>query len=200
MPTTGYITPSQFKKIMTTSRGGTGFGQVALSYADEIVLDILGVEKPETFAHALQHGIENESLAIDRYQEETLNTVLPVDNPIPHSFYDFICGSPDGLIGYDGLIEIKCPYNSINHLQNYRSLTDQPISSPNDSQIEDYWWQIQGYLWITDRSYCDFVSYDPRFPYSKQIAIQRVLRNNSDIDKLSEKCLLFWDIVQSRLI
>ena len=194
MPKIGYITPSQFKKVMTTSRGGTGFGQTALTYADEIVLDIIGVERDQIIAPALTHGIENESLAVDRYQEDTLNTVTIVDEPIQHPDYDFICGTPDGLIGSDGIVEIKCPFNSVNHLANLRWQIN-----PDDTQISDYWWQIQGYLWITNRQWCDFVSYDPRFPYDKQISIQRVKRDQSEIDKLSEKCMLFWNLVELRL-
>jgi hypothetical protein len=194
MPKIGCITPSQFKKVMTTSRGGSGFGQTALTYADEIVLDIIGVERDQIIAPALNHGIENESLAVDRYQEDTLNTVTIVDEPIQHPDFDFICGTPDGLIGSDGIVEIKSPFNSVNHLANLRWQFN-----PDDTQVSDYWWQIQGYLWITNRQWCDFVSYDPRFPYDKQISIQRIKRDQSEIDKLSEKCLLFWNLVQLRL-
>ena len=53
------LRPSQFAKIMTTSRGGKGFGQTALTYADEVILDILDVERYEVTAKSLQHGTEN---------------------------------------------------------------------------------------------------------------------------------------------
>lgn len=195
MPKKGYITPSSFKKIMTTTRGGSGFGQTALTYADEVVLDILGVERNELYTASLTHGIENESLAIDRYTEETLNAVVSVEEPIVHSDFDFIAGTPDGLIGSDGIVEIKCPFNPVNHLGNLRWKTN-----PEETQISEYWWQIQGYLWITDRKYCDFVSFDPRFPYDKQITIKRIERDQSEIDKLSERCIEFWKIIQSKLL
>lgn len=200
MPKTGCITPSQFKKIMTGSTKKTEmFGKTALTYADEIILDIIGVERDEITAASLQHGIDNEPLAIDRYQEETFNTVIQPTQSIYHYEYDFICGRPDGLIGESGLIEIKSPWNPVNHLSNITAKQTEPLMKPDDSQISDYWWQIQGYLWITRREWLDFVSYDPRFPEPMQISIQRIHRNDDDIKNLETRCLMFWDIIQQKL-
>lgn len=193
------LRPSQFSKIMTTSRGGKGFGQTALSYADEVILDILGVDKPEITAKSLEHGNENESLAKQAYTELTMNTIQEVDKPLVHPEFDFIQGTPDGLIGPNKIIEIKCPWNPTNHLNNYLN-NNTTVESEPDSYLSDYWWQVQGYLWITGREHCDFVTYDPRFPEHLQLSITHVKRNEADIMKLAERCQEFWyEIIQNKL-
>lgn len=195
-----HLSPSQFSKIMTTSRGGKGFGQTALSYADEVILDLLNVEKPEVSARSLEHGNDNEQFAKDAYQEHTMNTVTDVDKPIIHPAYEFIGGTPDGLIGLNKIIEIKCPWNPVNHLNNLLEHNTTVEKIP-DSYLSEYWWQVQGYLWITERENCDFVTFDPRFPQHLQLSITTVMRNNDDIKKLEERCHEFWyDIVQQKLI
>lgn len=195
-----HLSPSQFSKIMTTSRGGKGFGQTALSYADEVILDLLNVEKPEVTARSLEHGNDNEQFAKDAYQEHTMNKIIDVEQPIMHPNYAFIGGTPDGLIGKNKIIEIKCPWNPVNHLNNLLEHNTTVEKIP-DSYLSEYWWQVQGYLWITEREKCDFVTFDPRFPQHLQLSITTVMRNNDDIKKLEERCHEFWyDIVQHKLI
>lgn len=194
------LRPSQFAKIMTTSRGGKGFGQTALTYADEVILDLLQVDKPEIFAKSLDHGNENESLAKEAYTELTMNTILDVDKPLRHPAYEFIAGTPDGLVGLNKIVEIKCPWNPTNHLNNLLE-NNKVVNEMPDTYLSDYWWQVQGYLWITERENCDFITFDPRFPQHLQLSITQVMRNDNDIKKLEERCHQFWyDIVQDKLV
>ena len=65
---------------------------------------------------------------------------------------DDIGVSPDGLVGDDGAIEIKCP-NTATHCQYILENRMQPA----------YVQQCQGILWVTDRKWIDFISYDPRY-------------------------------------
>ena len=63
--------------------------------------------------------------------------------------------SPDGLIGDDGLLEIKCP-NPATHIDYLRL--------PVGECPKAYFWQVQGQMLATGRAWCDFVSYHPEFP------------------------------------
>jgi hypothetical protein len=192
----GYITPSSFSKIMAVR----GLGKVAQDYADEIVLDLLGVQRLSFTAPATNWGIEKEQEAIDRYSLLTLQTVQKVEGAIYHPEIDFVKGTPDGLIlELNGMIEVKCPYNPINHLSNIRNCQPEIWEMPKGSYLEDYWHQVQGYLWITERDWCDFISYDPRFAPDEQIVIQRVYPNKKDIDALRERTAEFWTIVLDRI-
>lgn len=88
---------------------------------------------------------------------------------------DWVGASPDGLIGADGLIEIKCPKPST-HIQ---YLMDNELPSI-------YRWQVQGQLYVTDRKWCDFVSYHPKL---KPLII-RVNRDEQIITELRKKLSL----------
>jgi hypothetical protein len=79
---------------------------------------------------------------------------------------EFVGCSPDGLIGDDGLIEIKCP-NTATHIE---YIIDGELP-------KEYEKQVHSQLWITDRKWCDFVSYDPRLT-DRPIWIKRVERKS----------------------
>ena len=173
-----------------------GIGKVALDYADEIVLGILGVEIPQISARTLEWGIENEPIARAKYEIDNFCEVPEVNKPIHHHEYDFICGTPDGFIenfktGQKGILEIKCPSNSINHLKNLKFDTCQ--------YHKLYKWQIQGYMWITHREYAEFCSFDPRFPFGKQMAVHYIEYDQTAVEELESRLLEFWDIVQDKL-
>ncbi|MDR9419476.1 lambda exonuclease family protein [Gracilimonas sp.] len=175
------ITPSGFAKVMTGSRGKSKFGKTATSYAEEIVQLMIGVPSDDYTSYEMQWGIDHEPLAIKSYEKYKMVEVQEKSR-IEHPEYDFISGEPDGLIGTDGIIEVKCP-NSNNHFKNLL----------NGEQITQYRYQIQGYLWLTERKWCDFVSFDPRYPDKYQLSVNRVVRDDAMIEELEERCIDFWN-------
>jgi hypothetical protein len=84
--------------------------------------------------------------------------------------------SPDGLVGIDGLIEIKCP-NTLTHIETLDS----------DKIDPKYLTQMQWQMFLTNRDWCDFVSFDPRMPDDLQLFIKRVERDPVRIKKLCEE-------------
>lgn len=91
------------------------------------------------------------------------------------------CGaSPDGTIGDEGLLEIKCP-ESTTHLEWMSQERVPPEHIP----------QIQFQLWVTGRKWCDFVSYDPRFPEHLRLYVVRVERDLKFIENLSAEVCNF---------
>lgn len=191
-----FITPSNFSKLMAPK----GLGKVALEYADEVVLAMFGIYKPQFTSAPTSWGIEKEAEAIERYSLETLQTAIKVETSILHPAVEYVKGKPDAIIKENsGIIEIKCPYNPVGHLEIMRDMKPEITQIPKGAYLEDYWWQIQGYIWITGVQYCDFVSYDPRFHYDEQIIIQKVCRNEADIKLLAERCDEFWQLVQTRI-
>lgn len=64
-------------------------------------------------------------------------------------------GSPDGLVGTDGGVEIKCPalHTHIGYLLDPQTLAAK------------YRAQVQGYLYLTDRQWWDVLSYTPALPH-----------------------------------
>lgn len=92
-------------------------------------------------------------------------------------------GSPDGLVGEGGIVEIKCPYNSAVHAK-YLLLEN---ASELHGIKPEYYAQIQGNLLVTDRTWCDFVSYDPRCQNPVfALKILRVNRDEAFLEKVRE--------------
>lgn len=171
------ISPSQLNPLMAKS----GLGSGAETFADKLIMRMLGVELDEYTDYNMRWGNENEPNAIAAYEAKTMNGVAEKQR-IYHPEYPFVSGEPDGLLlGEDGIIEVKCPKCKW-HLANLR----------NGEQISKYYNQIQGYLWITGRQWADFVSYDPRFPKEMRLAIHRVERDQETIDLIEERSIEFW--------
>ena len=182
----GMITGSTFGKLIVKSRDKKSFvlskGATATNLIYKIAWERLlkngnisnGLGRLNISSQAMQHGNDYEGQAILKYME-----VTGVDVDYTQKFIkldDFIGGTPDGFIGNDGLIEVKCPFNGGNHLQSL--LTGEIYNA-------DYIYQIQGYLWVTGRKWCDFVTYDPDLIDSLQLNIIRVERNEDLIEAIS---------------
>jgi putative phage-type endonuclease len=88
--------------------------------------------------------------------------------------------SPDGLVGDDGCIEIKCP-NSATHIEVLKT-----------NQIaHKYILQMQWQMACADRQWCDFVSFDPRMPDYLMLYIARVQRDNDMLATLESEVAEF---------
>lgn len=130
-------------------------------------------------AWTLDHGHEMEGFARMGYEARTGNlasesgVILTDDRKFGYS--------SDGLVGDDGLIEIKCPVDSVKIMD---MLTTHDIS--------EYEHQIQGGLWITGRKWCDFIQYVPTLEaVGKDLFYKRVYRDDNFIDEMVEKLIAF---------
>lgn len=192
-----YITPSNFAKIIGKGKQHP-FNKTALEYADEIIMQSLGVEKEQLKVWALQHGIEYEPYAIQKFECKNFETVLTPERSIHHALIPYIKGRPDGIVNDEHIIEVKCPYNPTNHLKNLTDFSFDPISEATNDYIAEYWWQMQGYMWITGAKKCTFISFDPRYPEPLNYTEQVVLRNEEDIEFLAERCKEFYHYLVER--
>ena len=165
----GIATASNFKKIITS----TGVESKSLKdYAFELASDSLLTEPEASFqSEAMIRGNELEEEARSYYS--FVNDVK-IDQ-VTFIKKDEIGYSPDGLIGENGVIEIKCPLKK-NHL---KYLIDNKLPS-------EYKPQVQGGLYISEREYCDFISYHPLFKDDKKMFVVRIYRDEEYIKKLSD--------------
>ena len=116
----------------------------------------------------MERGNELEAQARAIYELETGNEVQEVG----FVEYDSYVGcSPDGMVGEEGLVEIKCPTNKVF----FAYMLDGKIDTK-------YWWQMQMQLMITGRKWVDYVVYNPN--YDKSIIIQRVEPDPEAFNKL----------------
>jgi putative phage-type endonuclease len=165
----GKITASNFATAMAKGRGG-GESKTRTTLMHRLIAERLTNEPQETYRNgAMEWGTETEPAARDYYGAIN-DCIVKQVGFVEHT--EYIGCSPDGMVGDDGLLEIKCP-NSATHI-GYILADKLPAC---------YKAQVQGQLWVTKRKWCDFVSYDPRVskrPYWST----RVERDQKYIDLL----------------
>ena len=167
----GKVTASKMSDVLSKGRG-TAPSKMAETYMMELLAEKLtGKSKPFFENDAMRWGTETEPQARSMY--EVNNDFVNVEEVAFVERDEDIGISPDGLIGDDGLLEIKCPTTTI---QLKRALSDD--------YAKDYYIQIQCQLWVTERQWCDFVSFDPRLDCSAGYLQQRVVRNDEFIDNM----------------
>ena len=154
--------------------------QARLGYLVEVVTERLtGQPTPHFTTAAMQWGTDNEPAARIEYEfrrELVVEEVGFIRHP------SIMAGaSPDGLVGDDGLIEIKCPSSC-------RQVETWIGGMPDDHKP-----QVQGQLWITGRAWCDFVSYDPRMPTEFQFYVERIERDDIFIAALDAEVRAFLE-------
>ncbi len=184
----GKLTASRFPDLMATLKSGKP-AQGYLNVVWDAVVERMTQTKTETFQSAwMTRGIELEPLAREAYSDAMLVAVHE-EAIVVHPEHDFITCSPDGLVGDDGLVEFKCP-TPANHGQ----------ALLNGSHVGKYYWQCIGQMYVCQRQWCDLVSYHPDFPEGLQLAIQRIERNEDDIEKLEKTCLMAEQDIQDLIV
>jgi putative phage-type endonuclease len=144
------------------------------NYLAQLVCERLTGIPTETFTSAaMQHGTDTEPRARAFYEMDTGFSVEQVGF-IDHPTISRTGASPDGTIGVDGLVEIKCPQPAT-HI---KTLTGAAIARNYNLQMH---WQMA----CTGREWCDFVSFCPSLPPEMQMSRQRVERNSDLVLEIS---------------
>lgn len=176
----GKVTASKVKDVLTKGRGDTT-SKTAETYMMELIAEKLTGQSKTFFENdAIRWGTETEPQARSMYIVK--NNFVDVREVAFIEYDEFIGVSPDGLIGDDGMLEIKCP-----------TTTTQIKRALSDDYSADYKAQIQMQLWIAEREWCDFVSFDPRLDCEAGYLQQRVFRDEKYIEEMEGKVLAFVD-------
>lgn len=174
----GRFTASRSADLMATTKTGPSASRRAL-------LALLAVERltgqcVETYSNAaMDRGVALEEAARQAYEAWLGFLVTEVDF-IDHPTLPNVGMSPDGIVGDDGLVELKCPANMAKHLDALRT----------GAHADEYRWQLQFQLFVSGRAWVDAVSYDPRFPEGLQLAVKRVTRDDVAIEALKQACIV----------
>jgi putative phage-type endonuclease len=174
----GKVTASRVADVIAKTK--TGYSATRDNYMAQLVCERLTGQKGESFSNAaMQHGTDTEPLARAAY--EALRDVL-VDEVgfVPHPSIIMAGASPDGLVGDDGLLEIKSPQTNT-HIE---TLLSQSVPGKYNTQM-----QFQ--MACTGRQWCDFVSFDNRLPEELQLFVKRVPRDNEFIKQMEDEVVKF---------
>lgn len=167
----GKVTASRVADVIAKTKTGWGAGRK--NYMAELVAERLtGVTAQSYTNAAMQWGIDTEPQARAAYEffrDATVQEIGFIDHPeIPMTG-----ASPDGLVGDDGMVEIKAP-NTATHID---TLLTKSIPGKYITQMQ---WQMA----CAGRDWCDYVSFDPRMPEHLRLFVQRVERDDERIGEL----------------
>lgn len=147
------------------------------NYLWQLVAERLTGQIQESFSPnaAMIRGTAEEPIARAAYEAHSGHFVDQIGF-VKHPTIEWFGASPDGLVGDDGLVEIKNP-NSATHLA-YRKAGQAPAK---------YRYQMMAQLACTGRKWCDFVSFDSRLPESKQLLVIRFEPDQKAMDAMLEQ-------------
>lgn len=183
----GRLTGSRAADMLATIKSGEAAARRDLRL--QLVCERLtGQSQEDTYVNAaMQRGIDKEADAFAAYEALT-GTVASGVGFLAHDHLLAGC-SPDGEIGgYRGILELKCP-KSATHLGYLRS-GRVPAS---------YLPQITHNLWITGAEWCDFLSFDDRFPVPLRTFLTRVNRSDVHLQSYELAAVLFLSEVETEL-
>jgi putative phage-type endonuclease len=174
----GKVTASRFCDVMAKVKVGEAASR--RDYRWELLTERLTGLPCEGYTNkAMEWGTAHEPEAREAYEAETGELVEQVGFlMLPE--HVAIGASPDGLVDDEGGCEIKCPFNSVIHVQTLKG------GMPTMHRA-----QVQGAMWVTGRKWWDFVSYDPRMPEDLRLYVERIKRDEDYIAELAAEVVRF---------
>jgi putative phage-type endonuclease len=182
----GRVTASRVADVVAKTK--SGYSASRATYMAELIVERLTGKRVDSFvSSAMMWGTNTEPMARTAFESSTGEFVEEIGF-VPHPTIQMAGASPDGFVGDNGLIEIKCP-NTATHID---TLLNKEVPAKYVTQMQ---WQMA----CTGRDHCDFVSYDPRLPENMQMFKKRVLRDNETIAELEKEVSKFLDEVDDKI-
>ena len=182
----GRVTASRVADVIAKTK--SGYSASRANYMAELVCERLTGMQGESYSNAaMVWGTNTEPMARSAY-ESRMAELVEETGFVLHPTIPMAGASPDGLIGDDGLVEIKCP-NTATHI-------DTLLSEGAPSK---YMTQMQWQMACTGRKWCDFVSFDPRMPEEMQMFVIRVNRNDDVITELEREVEKFLSELEDKI-
>lgn len=182
----GKVGASRISDMLATTKSGWGAGRQ--NYKTQLAWERLNGVSREGFRSAdMDAGTEAEPEARAAYECLYLVDVEECGF-IPHPTIGMSGASPDGLVGADGLVEIKCPI-----------LATHQETLLGGSIKRQYELQRQWQLACTGRKWCDFVSYLDRKRHPEEgfdlrgtrLIVRRTWRNEAQIAEIEKEVITF---------
>lgn len=174
----GCVTASRVADVVAKTKTGPAASRA--NYMAQLIVERLTGQVAESYTNAaMEHGTLTEPQARAAYEWEA-GVMVEQIGLVAHPTINQCSASPDGLVGDDGLVEIKCP-NSATHIE---TLIEGKVPGK-------YVTQMQFQMACTGRLWCDYVSFDPRVPELMQLFVQRVMRDDELIAELEKAVRVF---------
>ena len=182
----GKVTASAISNVIAKTK--TGVSASRETYSTQLTLERLTGQQAEFYTNAaMEWGTATEPQARQAY-EVYKGVFVDETGFVNHPEIEMSGASPDGLVGEDGLVEIKCPESKTQ----METLLNQKVPSKYIPQMQ---WQMA----CTGRKWCDFVSFDPRMPDNLQIFVSRVNRDDTYIKMLETEVKTFLAEIDQKI-
>lgn len=169
----GRVTASRVADVIAKTK--SGYSASRANYMAELIAERLtGVPADKYTNAAMAWGTATEDEARAAYEFQA-GVVVETVGFVAHPAILWSGASPDGLVGDDGLVEIKCP-NTATHID---TLLGGSIPAKYVTQML---WQMA----CTGRAWCDFVSYDPRLPGAMSLFVKRLERDEERLAEITK--------------
>ena len=174
----GKVTASKVADVMARTK--SGYSASRENYMAQLVVEQITGTRQESFTNsAMQWGTDQEPFARGAYEAATGNMVEETGF-VNHPTIAMAGASPDGLIGDDGLVEIKCP--------NTATMIDTLLTG---KVPQKYYIQMQMQMACTQRAWCDYVVFDSRMPAKAQLFFKQIVRDDVFIAEMEAEIINF---------
>jgi putative phage-type endonuclease len=182
----GKVTASKVADVIAKTK--TGYSTSRDNYMAQLVVERLTFTKQESYTNAaMQWGTDTEPFARAAY-EATQGVMVEEVGFVRHPSIEWAGASPDGLVGDDGLVEIKCPES--------KGMLETLLTKKVPGK---YFTQMQFQMACTGRNWCDYAVFDPRMPAKVQLFVTRVERDNEYIAEIEAEIVKFLAEVQTQV-
>lgn len=184
----GSLGASQIAEALARTKTGWGASRANVM-AQLLVERLTGVPTEGYVSAAMQWGTEKEPDARAEYEFQKDVEVVAV-GLVRHPRIKGTHASPDGLVGADGLVEIKCPNTAT-------ALETLLYDTVPGKYVTQCMWQM---ACLPDRKWCDFVSFDPRLPQRMRMFCRRIHRDDTHIAQLEVQVSAFLEELNNKII
>lgn len=183
----GKFTASEIHRLLTdpklkADKDAGNLSDGAETYVLEKVAEILTGQRPEFSSRETEWGNEYEPMARQQFEFEK-NLKVSDCGFIPHKKLKDAGGSPDGLIGEGAILEIKCPFNSTNHIQHMMIQDNEYFKK----YFKEYYYQCQANMLFSGRNKCYFASFDPRIFGEQSLFVFELFRDVDATELIESK-------------
>ena len=175
----GRLTASRVYDAVKKTAKGNYYAARDTYMAELIAERISNKPMPSYKSWAMQWGIDQEGPAKEAYQL-LKGTAVKDCGFIKHKGIPWFGGSPDGLVGDEGIIEIKCP-ETAKHLN---TILTQEVD-------ESYVYQMNTNMIVSGAEWCDYVSFDPRIEGEMSIFVKRFYLDEEIAIEIEDEAKLF---------
>ena len=167
--------------IWTKGKDDYGLGSKLIPHINDVAAEVhTGLSDGSNYSSSdMDRGSSLEEYVIDHYEQTNFIAVEQIGFA---TYGRYIGDSPDGLVGDDGCLEMKCRKLYLHFAILLAIRNGAEVKIPPKDLAQCYW-----HMFVCDRKWCDYISYHPDFPEDQQMLVTRIYMTEEKLATLTEK-------------